>query len=418
MDSDSIPLIIVLGVLVLFSAYFSASETAFTSINRIKLKTMAQDGNKKANRVLKMSEDYNTLLTTLLIGNNIVNIAISTIATVLFIGLLKGDTTRASTLATIVVTVVVLIFGEITPKSIAKDMPEKFAMFSAPLLRLFTYIFYPLNIIFSGWKKLISLIVKPNEDDGEIEDELLTMVEEAETEGNMGAEEVELIKNAIEFNDIEVSDILQPRVAVEAVEVNDEWDEIEQKFRDTGYSRLPVYKETIDNMIGVINQKHFFMAKEKKLKKLIKPIEFVVPTMKISELLVKLQKEKSHMAAVADEYGGISGIVTLEDIIEELVGEIWDEHDEVIEEILEIGENEYRVQCSASLNDMFDEFDVNDDLDISTVGGWVNEELKHVPEVGETFEYKNLFVTVTKSDNKHALEINVKVNELEEDENE
>lgn len=408
--------IIIMVICLIGSAYFSATETAFSCANKTRLRALAEKGNKKAELAVNLAEKYDRLISTILIGNNIVNILLASIGTLLFVEELELQSGAA--ISTAVCTVAVLIFGEITPKSIAKDMPERFAMFSAPLLRIFTYIFYPLNILFSGWKKLVSLIVKPNEEDGEIEDELLTMVEEAETEGNMGAEEVELIKNAIEFNDIEVSDILQPRVAVEAVEVNDAWDEIEEKFRETGYSRLPVYKETIDNVIGVINQKHFFMAKEKKLKKLIKPIEFVVPTMKISELLVKLQKEKSHMAAVADEYGGISGIVTLEDIIEELVGDIWDEHDEVVEEIKEIGENEYLVQCTANLDDMFDEFDVKADLDISTVGGWVNEELKHVPEVGETFEFKNLFVTVTKSDNKHALEINVKVNEPEEDEDE
>ena len=413
MDSDSMTLsLLVLVFLILFSAYFSATETAFTSINRIRLKNMAQDGNKRAELVLKMADKFNTLLTTLLIGNNIVNIAASTIATVFFIELLN-DNAKGSTVATVVITIVVLIFGEITPKSIAKDSPERFAMFSAPLLRFFTYVFFPLNIIFSGWKKLISFIFKPKEDEGLIEDELLTMVEEAETEGNMEAGEVELIRNAIEFNDIEVSDILQPRVEVEAVEIGEEWETVEKKFRETGYSRLPVYDDTIDNMIGVLNQKDFFMSKKKDIKKLIKPIEFVVPTMKISELLIKLQKEKSHMAAVADEYGGISGIVTLEDIIEELVGEIWDEHDEVYEEIYKVSEDEYRVQCSANLDDLFSELDKRADLDISTVGGWVNEELKHVPEVGETFQFENLFVTVTKSDNKHALEINVKI--LDED---
>lgn len=414
MDSDSMTLVLVLIILVLFSAYFSASETAFTSINRIRLKNMAQDGNKKASLALKLADNYNTLLTTLLIGNNIVNIATSTLATVLFINLLK-NTAKGSTVATVVITVVVLIFGEITPKSIAKDSPERFAMFSAPLMQLFVYLFYPLNLIFSGWKKLVSLIFKPNSDDGIIEEELLTMVEEAENEGNMEAGEVELIRNAIEFNDIEVADIFQPRVAVEAVEIGDSWKEIDTKFRETGYSRLPVYDDTIDNMIGVINQKDFYMAKEKDINKIIKPIEFVVPTMKISELLVKLQKEKAHMAAVADEYGGISGIVTLEDIIEELVGEIWDEHDEVVQEIYKISDTEYRVQCSANLDDLFETLDIDVELDITTVGGWVNDELKHVPEVGETFEFKNLLVTVTKSDNKHALEINIKIFESEDD---
>ncbi len=418
MDSGSITQIIVLIVLIILSGYFSATETAFSALNRIRVKNMASDGNKKAALVLNMSENFDKILSTILIGNNIVNIVATSIATLLFIDIMKGDQALGTTVATIVVTVVVLIFGEITPKSLAKERPESFAMFSAPLLRIFMFILYPLNLIFTGWKMLVSLVIKPSEDKGEIEEELLTMVEEAETEGDMEEEEVELIRNAIEFKDIEVGDILQPRVNVVAIDAEDEWSEVDKLFRESGYSRLPVYRDTIDDIFGVINQKDFYMAKNRDLRAITKPIEYVVPTMKISELMFKLQHSKSHMAAVVDEYGGTAGIITLEDVIEELVGEIWDEHDEIVESFVKISDNEYRVDCSASLADMFEFLDIEYDLDIATVSGWVIEELKQLPRPGDTFEYENLSVKVTKTDTRHVLEIVVKVNEVSEDEEE
>ena len=417
MDSGSLTQIIVLVVLILFSGYFSATETAFSALNRIRIKNMASDGNKRAALVLNMAEKFDTILSTILIGNNIVNIAATSIATLLFIDLLK-DQALGTTVATIVITVVVLIFGEITPKSLAKERPESFAMFSAPMLRVFMFILYPLNLIFTGWKMLVSLVIKPSEDKGEIEEELLTMVEEAETEGDMEEEEVELIRNAIEFKDIEVGDILQPRVNVVAIDTEDEWSDVDKLFRESGYSRLPVYRDTIDDIFGVVNQKDFYMAKNKDLRAITKPIEYVVPTMKISELMVKLQHSKSHMAAVVDEYGGTAGIITLEDVIEELVGEIWDEHVEIVESFVKISEDEYRVDCSASLADMFEFLDIEYDLDIATVSGWVIEELKQLPRPGDTFEYENLSVKVTKTDTRHVLEIVIKVNEITENEEE
>lgn len=416
MDDGSIIQVLVLVILISLSAYFSATETAYSSMNRIRLKTLAGDGNKRAAYVLKLAENFDRLLSTILIGNNIVNIATTAIATLLFIDICKGDQALGSTLATIVVTVVVLIFGEITPKSLAKESPESFAMFSAPLITFFVYLLAPLNLLFMGWKKFVFLFFKPKNDKGATEDELLTIVEEAETEGELESSEVELIRNAIEFNDIEVVDILQPRVKVEAFAADTPWEEIDELFRSTGYSRLPVYTETIDDMYGVVNQKDFYMAKDRDLKAITKPIELVVPAMKISELLVQLQKNKAHMAAVVDEYGGIAGIVTLEDIIEELVGEIWDEHDEIVEEFIEIGEKEYRVKCEAALDDLFELADIKEELDIPTVGGWVIDELKHLPEEGETFESRNLFVTVSKCDERHVLEIVVKIVDPEEEE--
>lgn len=408
MDSDSMGQILFITVLIIISAYFSASETAFFSMNKIRMKNMAADGNRKAELVLKLADDYDKLLSSILIGNNIVNILSSSLATILFVKWLGNSGVSA---ATAVMTVLVLIFGEITPKSLAKNMPEKFALFSAPILRVINIILSPLNFIFSLWQKLVYMIVKPPEDRGITEEELLTMVEEAQNDGEIDSHESELIRNAIEFNDIEVVDIHTNRVDVVAIEVNSKKEEADQLFREYGYSRLPVYKETIDNIIGILNQKDFNNAINDNLtiEQIMSNPVFVVPSMKISQLLTLLQKEKSHMAVILDEYGGTVGIVTLEDILEELVGEIWDEHDEVIESIKKINNHKYKVLCSADLDNLFEQFDIKNELDIATVGGWVIETFERIPNVGESFDYENLHITVSKRDNRHITEIIVEV---------
>lgn len=417
MDSDSIRQILFIAVLILMSSYFSASETAFFSMNKIRIKNMAAEGNKRAELALKLAEDYDRLLSTILIGNNIVNIASSAIATVLFIDLLGS---KGSTVSTAVMTVLVLTFGEITPKSIAKNSPERFALFSAPILRVINIILSPLNFIFSLWQKLVYKIVKPADDRGITEEELLTMVEEAQNDGELDSHESELIRNAIEFNDIEVADIHTNRVDVVAVDINSDIETVEKTFHESGYSRLPVYKNSIDNIIGIINQKDFISAVKdgKSIASVMTEPVLVIPSMKISQLLTILQKQKSHMAVIIDEYGGTVGIVTLEDILEELVGEIWDEHDEVVENIVKISDNKYRVLCNSNLDDMFEQFGIDEDIDITTVGGWVIENFERIPEAGESFDYENLHVVVTKRDARHVLEITVEVLEKSENEEE
>ncbi len=416
MDSDSISKIIILACLIAGSAYFSATETAFSSLNKIRLKTMAET-NKRAALALKLSENYDKLLASILIGNNIVNITATSVATILFV---KHFGNIGATLSTIVMTVLVLIFGEVSPKSIAKDSPERFAMFSAPFMRCLMFILTPLNFLFSQWKVLISKIFKSNNDRGVTEEELLTMVDEAQSDGEIDSHESELIKNAIEFNDIEVIDIHTNRVDVIAVDINASKDDVMKVFHDSGYSRLPVYQGTIDNIVGIVNQKDVYYVQGMKniLPKIMIPPVFVIPSMKISQLLSILQKNKSHMAVIIDEYGGTVGIVTLEDIIEELVGEIWDEHDEVVESFEKIGENEYKVLCSADLDDMFEQFGIKNEVDIPTVSGWVIESFGHIPGIGESFDYENLSVTVTQCDSRHVLEIKVVVNPTEDDEDE
>lgn len=413
--------IIGIAVLIIFSAYFSATETAFTSVNRIRIKNLANDGNKKAREVLDLSEKFDSMLSTILVGNNIVNIAMSSIATVLFIELYP---VYGATIATAVITVIVLIFGEISPKSLAKENPEKFAMFSAPFLKFFMVVLAPVNWIFGCWKKLLAKLFNADGVNPITEDELLTIVEEAETEGGIDTDQSELIQNAIEFNDLEAWDVLTPRVDIKAIEIDETQDEIARLFLSTGFSRLPVYEDDMDNIIGVLNQKDFhnyIRGTDTPVSEYVKPVIFVAGSMKIAQLLKRLQTVKTHIAIIVDEYGGTAGLVTMEDIIEELVGEIYDEHDAVaLQDIVQQQDGSYRVLCGTNIDKMFDYFDVEEEIDATTVNGWVVLQLDKLPSVGDHFiyeaDYKRFDVTVTKADERKSLEINMTVTETEEEE--
>ncbi len=405
MASSSITLIAVIVVLLILSAYFSATETAFSSVNRIRLKNMAANGNKRAETVLKLSEDYSKVLSTILIGNNIVNIASATLATVLFVKY-WGD--AGATISTVAMTFLVLLFSEITPKSLAKETPERFAMFSVPFLRFFMVLLTPLNFLFSLWKKLLSKLFRSRGDQKITEEELLTIVEEAQQEGGINQQEGELIRSAIEFNELEASDIVTPRVDIVAVEEKSTPEEVAAVFRDSGFSRLPVFQGSLDNIIGVLHQKDFyrmFGQKDFCLAALVKPVVYVIPSARISKLLRQLQQINSHLAIVTDEFGGTIGLVTLEDILEELVGEIWDEHDEVIQEFVPLGEGLYKIMCGASIDKLFDLFHITEETEVSSVSGWVIEQMGHIPVEGESFSYENLVITVHKTDGKRVQEI-------------
>ena len=412
MDSGDIITIIVMALLVLMSSYFSATETAFSSLNKTRLKTLSEKGNKRAASTLALSEKYDRLLSTVLIGNNIVNILLASMATVFFIHVMRGNVQTGTTVATVVVTVVVLIFGEISPKSLAKESPENFAMFSTPIIRFFIVILYPLTFLFSLWQKMLTKVFKIKGDRKMTPDELLVLVDEVEEGGAIDADESELLRSAIEFNDQEAEDILTPRVDIEGVSADSTKEEIAQVFTDTGFSRLPVYKDSIDNIIGIVHQKDFYdgpKITDKSLEEIMQEPVFVTPSMKISDLLNKLQQEKSHIAVVTDEYGGTLGIVTMEDILEELVGEIWDEHDEVIEEFTKLDDGSYKIICSADLDEMFELFEIEGESDSNTVSGWVMDELGKIPAEGDQFDYENLHVTVTETDNNRVIAINVRI---------
>ena len=401
-------MIVAVVILVMCSAYFSATETAFTSLNTIRMKTWAENGDKRAARALAVGEDYDKLLSSILIGNNIVNITATTISTLLFT---KIFVTYGATISTVVITIVVLIFGEISPKSVAKEFPERFAMFSAPILRVIIVVLTPLNFLFSMWKKLLSKIFKPSGDDGITEEELMGIVDQAESEGGLDAHEGDLIRASIEFNDLDVSDILTPRVDLVAVDEESTMQEVGALFVENGYSRLPIYHETIDNIIGVVHQKDFYKARvrgEDRLAMIKSPVVYTTPNTKIFKLLRILQMNKVHMAVVVDEYGGTEGIVTLEDILEELVGEIWDEHDEVTEFLRKQPDGSYNIDCTTDLDDMYDLFEIKGECEASTVSGWVLEQIDRIPKQGDHFIAEGLEVTVTAVDNRRVMEINVK----------
>ena len=397
-------MIAVLVVLVILSAYFSATETAFTSLNRIRLKSKADAGDRRAALTLKLVDNYDNLLSTILVGNNIVNLSASSLATVLFTEGLRLR--NGAVISTVVITLVVLIFGEVSPKSLSKEYPESFAMFSAPIMRVLMVILTPVNFLFSLLKRLLSKVFHQEGDNGITEEELVTMVDQAESEGGLDQHESKLIRSAIEFNDMEVDEILTPRVDIVAVEDTDTMEDVAQAFAESGYSRLPVYHEDVDDIIGVIHEKDFHAARYRgieDLKSITGPVLYTTGNTKISELLRILQREKGHLAIVVDEYGGTEGLVTLEDIVEELVGEIWDEHDEVIEEFKKQEDGSYIISCTADLADLFDLFSIKGECDANTISGWVMDQIGRIPEEGDRFASDGLDVTVTKVDHRRVL---------------
>ncbi len=418
MTSTQVGLLIVLIALVFLSAFFSASETAFTSVNRVRLHTLEANGVKWAKRVGKMIDAYDKLITTILIGNNIVNIVASSLATILFVDLIGGST--GVTVSTVVMTLAVLIFGEITPKTIAKEHPEGFVRAFCGIIYALEILFFPLTWIFSQWKKLLLKIFKFKKTPGITEDELLTYVETAHNEGGIDEHESELIRSAIEFEDLDIGDIMTHRVNVVAVSDDEDMELVAKKFRDNSYSRMPVYNGTIDTITGIVHEKDFLIAKldgATDFKACVQNTVWLSENMKISAALRMMQKGKIHMAVVVDEYGGTSGIVTMEDILEELVGEIYDEHDEVEEFIKKTDDGTYVVNGNAPLLDVFDYIgiDVREDFESASVGGWVTEQMEKIPVAGESFDYDRLHIVVSRSTQKRVSEVKITVTP-EEDE--
>ncbi len=415
MDSASIAMIGALVVLIILSGYFSATETAFSCLNRVRLRARAEEGDRRAARTLELEEDYDRLLSTILIGNNIVNIVATTVATLLFTKLLGA---YGPTVSTVVLTLIILIFGEISPKSLAKENAESFAMFSTPLLSFFMALLRPLNFLFTQWKRLLSKVFRKKDSQGITDAELITMVEQAEDEGGLDEDESELIRAAIEFGDLEVKEILIPRVDIVAVEDTDTLDEVTRAFAESGYSRLPVYHEDVDNVVGILLGKDFHAARTHGLSDItaiMTPVLCTTANTKISALLRILQRRKAHMMIVVDEYGGTEGLVTLEDIVEELVGEIWDEHDEVVEQFQKQEDGSYLISCAADLSDLFDLFSIRDEnTSASTISGWVMERVGRVPEAGDHFAAEGLDVTVTRVEHRRVMEVRVQVLEPEE----
>ena len=421
-QSFPIGLLISILVLVLLSAFFSSTETSFSCCNKIKLRALASNGNKKAKKVLDLAENnYDRFISSVLIGNNIVNLSATTLATLMFARLI-ADANTSAIVSTAVMTVGVLIFGEITPKFIAKAYPEKVSMAFYPIITLFIYVFYPLNLIFSAWKWLLGKIIRFKDEDVVTEDEIMTVVEEAEEDGTLREEETELIRSVIEFDDLEVGDILVPRVNIVGVEIGSSMDAIKDIFLTQGYSRIPVYKESIDTIIGTIHEKDFFKAYmhgKKGIDGILQNAYYTTEHVKISNLLKDLQKKKVHLAVVLDEYGGTLGIVTLEDILEELVGEIWDEHDEEVNYFRQLSQDVFVVDGNAPMNDVLEFFELEnkeDDFEANTLSGFVIEQLEEIPRTGTKLTYKNLEIEVMKSTVKRIQQLKVTVTPIETEE--
>ena len=391
----------------ILSAYFSATETAFSSANGTKLRTLAEKGSKKAKLACELLEHYDKLLSTILIGNNIVNILMASIGTVLFVRH-YGD--AGATISTVVVTVVVLVFGEISPKSVAKDCAERFAMFSAPILQVFLFVLTPLNFLFSLWKKLLAKVFRLNGESKMSQEELLMLVDEVQQDGSIDKNEGELLKNAIDFSEQQAQDILIHRVDLAALPITASKEEVAALFTETKYSRLLIYQDSIDHILGTVHQKDFYVGcgiTEKPLPEIIVPPLFVLENEPISRLLKTLQKAKTHVAVVVDEYGGTCGIVTMEDILEELVGEIWDEHDEIEVFIRKTGANTFLVDAGMDFDEFAAYFQLKADSEMTSVSGWVMEQFGRVPESGERISAGPLDVLVTKVDNHRIEEIQI-----------
>ena len=403
--------LIIILVCMIISAFFSACEMSFSSVNRVRIKSMADQGNRKAQTVLKMLDNYDNLLSTILVGNNVVNILCSSMATVLFIALL--DEARGPGVATIVTTVVILLFGEISPKSIAKESPEQFAMALASILNVIVKIFTPINWLFGLWKKMLSLLIKKSDEQGITEAELLTYVDEAQQGGGIDEQEGSLIRSALGFTDLEVQDIFTPRIEIVSVSSDMTNEEIETVFMDSGYSRLPIHAgNDIDQITGTLYQKDFYrhvIHGSCKLEDVVRPAFFTSKYKTIGDLLKQLQHEKQHIAIVIDEYGCTAGLVTMEDILEEIVGDIWDEYDVVSDDIVTLEDGTYQVAGTCNVEELFDFLGRKQEFAMTTVNGWLMEVLGHIPAVGDSVQEEGITVTVTKSNGRRAEQVHVSI---------
>ena len=396
MDKENLVKIAAILTMMVFSALFSSTETAYSSVNKLRLKNYESQGSKKAGKALKLANRFDDVLTAVLIGNNIVNIACSSISTLLFVSIFGS---KGAGISTAVITVLVLVFCEVLPKSYAKKNSEKLALaFASPLSALVT-VLKPLVVIFN---KLSSLVAKEDNSPSVTEDELKYMIDEIEEQGVIEEQESELVKSALEFDETAVSEILIPRVKVVGVEAGASIAEIKELFSSEMYSRLPVYEKSLDNIIGIITNKAFFkmlVEGREDVASLIQEVPHVAESALISEAMRSMQRAKVHLAVVTDQYGGTEGIITLEDIIEELVGEIYDEDDEIVPSIIRLAEGKYEVAGDMSVSDMLEQLGLDEDLvhtDYTSVGGWVTEVMEHIPEEGQSAESGCFRLTASK----------------------
>ena len=420
-----------LVVLVIFSAFFSGSEISFASANRMRLlRRVNETGSKAAKRALYIYDNYDRMLGSILIGNNLVNLTSSTLSTQLVIMLLSDtglvSENVAAVISTACITIFVLIFGETAPKIIAKNDPEGFGTTMSAPLRFFYILFYPIVWVVMKIVGLFSKNWDAEEEDSVTEDDLSEIIDTVEDEGVIDEDTSDLLQSALDFPDICAYEIITPRVDMIAIDIDDDESEIRETIESSPYSRIPVYEDSIDNIIGVIHLNQFLKTMSEggtpDIRANLMPVCFVHKTTILPQVLREMREKKIHMAIVTDEYGGTMGLITMEDILEQLVGEIWDETDEIESELTKISDDLYEVDGDMRVYDFLEEFEIDDrdfDDDNATVGGWAIEQLGGYPAKGDSFDYEHLTVTVKQLKNLRITRLTVKVNEKpEEDEDE
>ena len=419
---------VVIFVMVLLSAYFSASEIAFNSANKMRLRRAAEGGSKTAKIAFGIVEKFTTALSAILIGNNLANIAVSTCSTLIIINLFsENDVAIASTVSTILITIVILIFGEIVPKVLAKQNADSVVRFIAIPTKILTIILSPFVFVVMGLLFVLRKIWgkdHKNDDPTVTEEELVTIIDTIEEEGLINEEQGDLLQSTLDFRDTTIEKIMTPRIDMTAIDIDDDEAEIVALLSDTAqYSRLPVYEDSIDNIIGVLSLSRYYKAtltdKKPDLRALLMKPCRLHKTMKLPAALTKLREAQMHLAIVIDEFGGTLGVVTMEDILEELVGDIWDDTDTIVTQCIATGENTFEVISDMNIDDFFEEVDFSKPEDFSceysTMGGWAIEMLNSDPHVGDSFRYENLFVIVAEMEDERVLKLTVLVEPIEEE---
>lgn len=409
-------------ILIGFSAFFSGTEIAYTSVNKLRLKKLAEEGSKTAALASDISDKFDKMLSSILIGNNLVNIAASSVGAVIAMHLIGGA--KGTAVATLVMTVLILIFGEIVPKILAKKHAQNVTLIVAYPLKVLMLILSPAAAVVVAIVKLLSRLWKKDESAPTVtEEELVTIIETVEEEGVIDEHKSELLQSAIEFNDISLNDILTPRTEMVSIDIDDDMDSIIHTATESHYSRIPVYEDNIDNIIGVLylNRLYKVLADnmDVDIRSLLMEPCFFHKTMKLPAVLNEMRRRQVHLAVVIDEYGGTMGIVTMEDILEEIVGDIWDETDEIKNDYVKVGENTYDVCGDMSVYDFFEQLDVDDrdfESEYTTVGGWAIEMLQCEPHEGDSYHYKNLYIIVSEMDDMRVTKLTVMFKPVEEEE--
>ncbi len=413
------PLILsaVIVLLVMCSAFFSSTETAYSSVSRIRLKSYAESGNKQAIRAYRISENYDKALSTILVGNNIVNIAASSLATILFVSFC-GEA-NGTILSTVVLTIVILIFGEVMPKNFAKENSEKMAMSSSGILHFLMILFTPVTFLLLKLSNLAKKIASRGEDKREptvTEDELKYIVESIEDEGVLEEQESELVQSALAFDEKTAYDILTPRVDLTAIDEQDSAEKIKAIILSERYSRIPVYRESVDNIIGILHTRDYLEAllttDEPVLENLLQPAYFIYRSKKLSSILADFKYKRLHIAVVTDDYGGTLGIVTMEDLLEQLVGDIWDEDEEIRRKYQKLSDTQYELSGDLHISEMLELLDKDTkylDTESKSVGGWVIEQLGDIPKNGECFTYEDLKVTVNAVEDNRVTSVTIEI---------